>query len=297
MKTSKITCILVTMAGALLFSSCDSTTNAPTSVTDAYLHGRAAWSPDGKTIAFSSLVTNQIGIYVVDTLGGNLKQILSGDGVGVAWSPDARWIVFSKTGSLFKMKPNGDSLTQLTDAIGAIRPSWSRDGSKIAFVESDATGYTSLWLYDVRTATSSLVVSRGYFPSWNAVSGESVVLDAQYDAYSGYTAYAFLAINPTTTVSRIIGTFSTTADAGFCSINSAGTDIVYGILPPTDYAEIYRYNIATNTNFKLTGDGGDYPAWSPNGSEIVYTRTQQGDGGLWIMNADGSGGRRLTKAQ
>ena len=297
MRISNVICVLVTLASALLLSSCDSTTNSPTSISDAYLHGRAAWSPDGRTIAFSSLVTNQIGICVVDTLGGNLKQILSGDGVGVSWSPDGNWLVFSKTGSLFKMRPNGDSLKQLTDAIGAIRPSCSWDGTRIAFVESDAVGYTSLWLYDVRTSTSSLILSRGNYPSWNPVTGEIVVLDAQYDPYSGYTAYAFLGINPTTAVSRIIGTFSTIADAGFCSINSAGTDIVYGILPPTDYAEIYRYNIITNTHSKLTGDGGDYPAWSPNGSEIVYTRTQQGDGGLWIMNADGSGGRRLTKAQ
>ncbi|MER3524356.1 MAG: hypothetical protein C4326_09885 [Ignavibacteria bacterium] len=45
---------------------------------------------------------------------------------------------------------------------------------------------------------------------------------------------------------------------------------------------------------QLTVDGGDYPAWSPDGTRIVYTRTSAGDGGLWIMNADGSGARRLT---
>jgi len=46
---------------------------------------------------------------------------------------------------------------------------------------------------------------------------------------------------------------------------------------------------------RLTDDGGDYPAWSPDGKMIVYTRTTAGDGGLWIMNAEGGGKRRLTR--
>jgi TolB protein len=75
------------------------------------------------------------------------------------------------------------------------------------------------------------------------------------------------------------------------------TDIVYGVLPSNDYSQIYKYTLSSNTNARLTDDGGDYPAWSPDGTKIVYTRTQQGDGGLWIINADGSGKRRLTKAQ
>ena len=96
---------------------------------------------------------------------------------------------------------------------------------------------------------------------------------------------------------RVIGSFNAVADCGFSTISPSGAEIAFGVLPPENYAQIWIYNIVQNHLSKLTDDGGDYPAWSPDGSKIVYTRTQQGDGGLWIMNADGSGKRRLTKAQ
>jgi Tol biopolymer transport system component len=294
---TKLSLLLSIVVALIGFSACDSVNSPNNTISDSYLHGRAAWSPDGKTIAFTSLISGQEGIYVVDTLGGTPKQILQGEGVGVTWSPDGKWLAFGKAGSIYKMKPNGDSVTKLTDPVNAIRPSWSPDGSKIAFIERDASGYTSLWTYDVAKGTASLIVSRGDYPTWLSTTGEIVVLDAQYDGYSGYTAYAFIAINPATTSARLINSFSAAADCGFCTVSPSGTDIVFGVLPSSDYSEIYRYNLAANTNYQLTTDGGDYPAWSPNGSEIVYTRTQQGDGGLWIMNTDGSGKRRLTKAQ
>ena len=53
-------------------------------------------------------------------------------------------------------------------------------------------------------------------------------------------------------------------------------------------------DLVSRTSKRLTDDGGDYPAWSPDASSIVYTRTLPGDGGLWIMDADGANKRRLT---
>ena len=294
---TKLKLFLPLFCTLLLLSSCDPVSAPEDTISDSYLHGRAAWSPDGKTIAFSSMVSGQEGIYVTDTLGTNVRQILKGDGVGVNWSPDGKWIAFAKAGSIFRMSPNGDSLKQLTDAVGAIRPSWSTDGSKIAFVERDASGYISLWVYDVAKDTSSLIISRGDYPSWLPTTGEIVVLDGQYDPYSGYVAYAFIAIDPLTTNLRFITSFSAAANCAFSSVSPKSTEIVYGVLPSNDYSEIYKYSISSNSHSKITSDGGDYPAWSPDGSRIVYTRTQQGDGGLWIMNADGNGKRRLTKAQ
>jgi Tol biopolymer transport system component len=297
MKLPKIVLYVPLIVVLVAFSSCDPSVDSSPTITESYLHGRAAWSPDGKTIVFSWLVQNQVGMYVTDTLGANVRKIVEGEGIGASWSPDGRWIAFSRTGSLFKVKSNGDSLMQLTDAVGAIRPAWSKDGSKIAYIIRDAVGGSATWIYDVAKTTSAMLLSFGDYPSWHATTGELILLDAQYDGYSSYVAYAFLAVTISTASAKVIGSFTAAADCGFCTISPSGTEIAFGVVPPSDYSQIWIYNIGQNRHTRLTDDGGDYPAWSPDGSRIVYTRTQQGDGGLWIMNADGGGKRRLTNAQ
>ena len=48
---------------------------------------------------------------------------------------------------------------------------------------------------------------------------------------------------------------------------------------------------------RLTNDRADdvFPAWSPNGKQIAWTRGGRGpEGEIWIMNADGSGQKQVT---
>jgi hypothetical protein len=46
---------------------------------------------------------------------------------------------------------------------------------------------------------------------------------------------------------------------------------------------------------KLPSVPGDTdPAWSPDGSRIAFVRFREGGAGIWVMNADGTGARRIT---
>jgi Tol biopolymer transport system component len=79
----------------------------------------AAWSPDGKTIAFISggNPEKQIpaGLSFVDSDGKNRRLFFPGAKVyGPDWSADGEWIVLSDYAQIYKIKANGDSLTQLT---------------------------------------------------------------------------------------------------------------------------------------------------------------------------------------
>jgi Tol biopolymer transport system component len=42
----------------------------------------------------------------------------------------------------------------------------------------------------------------------------------------------------------------------------------------------------------VPGDTG--PAWSPDGSKIAFVRFREGGAGIWVMNVDGTGARRIT---
>jgi TolB protein len=181
----------------------------------------------------------------------------------------------------------------VTDAAGAIRPAWSPNGAKIAFVQR-SPGY-GVWIYDFNKNAAAQLLVYGDFPSWNPLTGELVVLNSQFDQTTGYIYYSYLAVDTAGVNVRTLGAFATAADCGFSPINPKGNSIVIGVKRPDDYAEVWIYDLIAKTITQLTSDGGDYPSWSPDGSKIVFTRTQPGDGGLWVMNADGSGKRRLTK--
>jgi TolB protein len=46
---------------------------------------------------------------------------------------------------------------------------------------------------------------------------------------------------------------------------------------------------------KLPSVPGDTdPAWSPDGSKIAFVRFREGGAGIWVVNADGTGERRIT---
>lgn len=293
MSRHKSLIVLVFLFMLVALPSCQNAVDSTSSFDDVYLHIRASWSPDGKTIAFTSYVQNPTGIYLMDSVGGNVRQIYSGDGVGLTWSPDGKWLAFSQGGTLYKIKPTGDSLTIVTDVPGAIRPAWSPNGAKIAFVQR-SPGF-GVWIYDFDKNAATQLLSYGDFPSWNPLTGELVVLSSQFDQTTGYILYTYSAVDIMSTTVRSLGSFATAADCGFSPISPKGNTIVLGVKRPDDYAQVWVYDLIAKTITRLTDDGGDYPSWNSDGTKIVYTRTQTGDGGLWVMNVDGSNKRRLTK--
>src|SRR3954463_15286948 len=61
--------------------------------------------------------------------------------------------------------------------------------------------------------------------------------------------------------------------------------------------------VAIHASLPLTGDArastdpvsDDEPAWSPNGRLIAFSSTRDGNGEIYVMNADGTRPRRLTR--
>ena len=102
---------------------------------------RPAWSADGKSIAFQSNRDGPYHIYVMNSDGGNLRQLTSGDDNDDRhpnWSPDGKTIAVD-TGSAVKREialidvasKNRTLITKL--GMTAQFPSFSPDGRTIAF--------------------------------------------------------------------------------------------------------------------------------------------------------------------
>jgi Tol biopolymer transport system component len=105
----------------------------------------AAWSPDGRQVAFVRYRRGTTpGIWVVDTTGVGPHPILAGSWGFLDWSPDGTRLAISAAAGIYTVKLNGDSLKQITTTGYA--PRWSPDGRELAFQTRDTTGIGTIWI-------------------------------------------------------------------------------------------------------------------------------------------------------
>ena len=114
----------------------------------------AAWSPDGKRIAFCSNRDGKVEIYVMNADGSDVKRLTNNlsDDFGPKWSPDGNKILFDSerdgNKEVYVMDADGGNQTPLTrNNATDSATSWSPDGSQIAFASNRR--------YDIRTTLTS----------------------------------------------------------------------------------------------------------------------------------------------
>ena len=117
--------------------------------------GHPTWTPNGKQIAFSSMVEDIYQIFIVNATGGTPKQLTFSDASHYhpIFSPDGKRILYVSNAhnhyTLWMMDVDGTHKTQLTNHIGAhFEPSLSRDGKKLVF-SSDRSDHMRIYLMDL----------------------------------------------------------------------------------------------------------------------------------------------------
>jgi Tol biopolymer transport system component len=150
-----------------------------------YFRNAPAWSPDGTRIAFYGSSPTGNNIYVMNADGTNQIQVTQFSGsaspLPPVWSPDGSRLAFHKfdddqatpdtfEGDIYVVNVDGSSVTNLTPGTVAedLSPSWSPDGTKLAF-SSDRAADRSFDLYTMNADGTevSLVSKNGGYPEWS----------------------------------------------------------------------------------------------------------------------------------
>jgi Tol biopolymer transport system component len=131
---------------------------------------RPAWSPDGSLIAFQSF--DPPGIAVMNADGSGRRLVTSGaTDEYPSWSPDGGGLLFDRNGSIYSVRPDGSGLTPITSGPGsasdAVR---SPDGTKIAFVGSDAANNFGLYVINADGTGLHEIATNGFSPDWQPLS-------------------------------------------------------------------------------------------------------------------------------
>src|SRR5437868_1780837 len=122
--------------------------------------GRTTWSPDGKSIAFSSNMSGRNNLWLVPAEGGFPVQLTVSDQrqSSAAWSPDGKWIAYQsdydgdEQWDIFLVSPKTGKVVNLTQTreIAEQNPAWSPDGRYLAYeVKPKTSAAYEIDVYDM----------------------------------------------------------------------------------------------------------------------------------------------------
>ena len=143
---------------------------------DRNLDFSPAFSPDGRSLAYSSMRGRGFAICLMDLATGKDRVLAGypGSSLSPAFSPDGQLLAFasSKDGNheIYAVRLDGTGLVRLTHNPGIdVQPTWSPNGRQLAFC-SDRAGSPQIYVMDgdgsnVRRLTSD--EARNESPSWS----------------------------------------------------------------------------------------------------------------------------------
>lgn len=289
-------------------------------------------SPDGKTLAFVSTRGNgAANIWLMDIGTRKVRNLtLSTSGnFRPAWSPDGRWIAFSsdrntspaafpgsweqmQSTGIYVIAANGSGLRRLTRKDGvAGSPTWTTDGKRVVFYETDEVGAYMAKGAGSRTELASITVATGAYTPITAsnetklsptalAGGRFSYIKRGADSTAGLRIYTAGARTVTTVVQGAVRNPSWSPDGArvvFQRIQRLGTT---QHLVPTFSRDPAFENVLNEP----------FPELSPDGTQLLFSQyldvrspatgltiSNTGNTSIERMNADGTGQRTIFHQQ
>lgn len=288
--------------------------------------GWPAWSPDGRRLAFLRFGQGDWEVVVMPALGGTPRLIGRVDlAIGLAatfdtrfhhvagvrlvsWTPDGRWValggVIDGKRGLWLFEADGPGRRQLTDTTLDSGPAFSADGRRVAFVRFQRGGRERelhlLPLGEDLQPSGEPVALVNAAPlevlsvAWE--SGRSLV----YAVGSHHTSSRLWRVRLAADASSVVG------DPELLVVGDQATGLDIAPSGRLVYAAqfrdlgLWRLDLmhhdsglsARNLPDSTFDEFG--PAYSPDGTKLMFVSTRSGTEELWIADADGGNVRQMT---
>ncbi|MBU1636347.1 Tol-Pal system beta propeller repeat protein TolB [bacterium] len=252
--TSKIVFVVKTGQNKDLWMMDWDGANAHSLTRDQTLNLSPTWSPDGKTIYFTSFRAGNADVYKYDLESGQVSSFIATPKVDSAPSVslDGQWIAFASSEKdnfeIFRIHPDGSNKTRITfSSRDDTSPSWSPTGREIVFT-SDRGGSPQIYIMDVEGIDVRRLSFEGVYnetPRWSPRGDLIAFCSRESNAFPRFQIF---------TISPNGGRERRLTDNG--------------------------------SNFD--------PCWSPDGMKVIFTSQVDGKSTIWTCNWDGSNRRQLT---
>jgi Tol biopolymer transport system component len=216
-------------------------------------------SRDGKWVAFRRVIGgfDRIIVRQVGDAAGTTEKNLA-QGLRPRWSPAGDWILFRNLGKIYRIRPDGTSLTQVTTPPAGVTDIFGHDywnASTIVFGRGTGTGpgqTVGIYLQDIATATVTGPILAGSQP---VVSHDGSLLVSEVKIPTGPALLHFININRIPTlqfVNRIgfaYGPNSTSVqNVSGIAFSADDKRLLFSAIPPNETKrEIYSMKVDDTT--------------------------------------------------
>jgi len=263
----------------------------------------AAWSPDGRSIAFWRRSQNDSGIFLISPLGGLEHKVTSAyrfAGGSLSWSPDGKQLAFldrpadspsDDTFGLYLLSLDTMERVPVKTGCSLVHtPAFSPRGDYLAWSCADNMGDVSIYLQ--RLSDGSVI---RLLQSLDGVGGLAWSTDGRRilfsTGFSGGDLWEVALARPSHPGKLLVG-----HDASGISVSPKGNKVAFA--QASINTNIWRVDLSEPQPHaqKVVASSREQiePRYSPDGTQITFGSNRTGSGEIWFSDSDGSNAIQLT---